>query len=185
MLGKRLGSTLAVAVATGGLITGGCAAAATDSATTATGGAVHVVAYSQNSDGPDFTSIITGAVGDFGPAVTVLPNGAVDPEHSSELSLNLRDGSFRLNIANLDKEIKAATHQWPDNPPGCSFHLDVTAPTPVVAGSGTGGYRGISGSVTMTVTIDEVDVSPCPRGTSAFISQLIVMTGTGHLSLGR
>jgi hypothetical protein len=42
-----------------------------------------------NSDGPDFRAILTGAVGDYGPAVTVLPNGTVDPEHTSEMELKL------------------------------------------------------------------------------------------------
>jgi len=40
--------------------------------------------YSINSDGPDFRSILTGAAGDYGPAVTVYPDGGVDPQHTSE-----------------------------------------------------------------------------------------------------
>ena len=55
--------------------------------------------YSINSDGPDFRAVVTGAVGDYGPAVTVHPDGTVDPSHSSELELKLTAGSFRLSIA--------------------------------------------------------------------------------------
>jgi hypothetical protein len=147
------------------------------------GGTVHFIGYSKNSDGPDFTVIVTGAVGDFGPAVTVDPNGTVDPQHSSQLRLDLKHGSFRLSIAKLDQKLIRADSTWRANPT-CSFHAAVTAATPVVAGSGTGSYRGISGSLGMSVTIDEVDVKPCPGGTSRFISQLIVLAGSGRVSFG-
>jgi ABC-type hemin transport system ATPase subunit len=50
------------------------------------------------------TTILTGGVGDYGPAVTVLPDGAVDPSRSSELELKLSRGSFRLSIAKLDAD---------------------------------------------------------------------------------
>ena len=45
--------------------------------------------YSINSDGPDFRAVVTGAVGDYGPAVTVHPDGTVNPSHSSDLELKL------------------------------------------------------------------------------------------------
>ena len=76
----------------------------------------------------------------------------------------------------------AVTSQWKTNRT-CSFHADVTAPAPVVAGSGTGAYRGIKGSLTLRVTIDEVDVKPCPGGTSRFLSQLIFLVGSGTVSV--
>ncbi|HET7014973.1 MAG TPA: hypothetical protein VFI65_13745 [Streptosporangiaceae bacterium] len=144
-------------------------------------GAVHFSGFSQNSDGPDFTVVLSGAVGDYGPAVTVRPNGTVDPEHKSQMSLRLKKGSFRLRIARLDEAIVAVTSRW-KRTRTCSFHATVTAPTPVVAGSGTGLYKGIRGSLTMTVTIDEVDVKPCPDGTSRFLSQLIFLVGSGTVS---
>jgi hypothetical protein len=53
---------------------------------------------------------------------------------------------------------------------------------PVVAGSGTGAYRGISGSFTVTVTIDEVDVKPVCNGTGAFLAQVILIAGPGTVS---
>jgi hypothetical protein len=189
---KLLVSMIAVVASAGALLMGGCATAATQApaaagtsavTTTAAGGPVHIIGYSQNSDGPDFTVILTGAVGDYGPAVTVHPNGTIDPEHTSELSLGLRDGSFRLNIASLDKEIISVNSHWRSNRT-CSFHLSVSAATPIVAGSGTGSYRGISGNLSTTVTIDEADVKPCPGGTSRFLAQLIFMVGSGTVSFG-
>ena len=197
MRSKRLVSMFAVAVSAVVLLAGGCASAATNppatnppaagvtsaAKTSAADGTVHFIGYSKNSDGPDLTAILTGAVGDYGPAVTVHPNGTVDPEHTSELRLGLKKGSFRLSIASLDKKIVSVTSHWPSTPT-CSFHLSVTAATPVVSGSGTGLYRGISGSINMTVTIDEVDVKPCPNGTSRFLSQLIFLVGAGTVSFG-
>jgi hypothetical protein len=189
---RNLASAFAIAASAGALFAAGCASATTKTAatggisearTTAATGAVHFIGYSKNSDGPAFTVIVTGAIGDYGPAVTVRPNGSIDPEHTSELRLGLKQGSFRLNIASLDKKIVSVSSRWPSTPT-CSFHLSVTAAAPVVAGSGTGSYRGISGSVTMTVTIDEVDVKPCPGGTSRFLSQLIFMVGSGTVSFG-
>jgi hypothetical protein len=158
-----------------------CASAATVSGGAVRGGTVHFSGFSKNSDGPDFTVVLSGAVGDYGPAVSVHPDGTVDPEHMSQLSLRLKKGSFRLHIARLDKAIVAVTSRW-KRTRTCSFHATVTAPTPVVAGSGTGLYRGVKGSLTMTVTIDEVDVKPCPDGTSRFLSQLIFLVGSGTVS---
>jgi len=182
MRGTRLASMSVVAVA-GMLFAGACTAAAT------AGGApvrdeapVHFSGFSHNSDGPDFTVVLSGAVGDYGQAVTVFPNGKVDPEHQHQLSLRLKKGSFRVHFARLDKAIVAATSRWAKNPT-CSFHANVTAPTPVVAGSGTGLYKGIKGSLTLTVTIDEVDIKPCPGGTSKFLSQDIFLVGSGKVTL--
>jgi hypothetical protein len=195
---SRFGSVFVIAASAAVLMAAGCASAATNTTaggstsrarttsvarTTAAKGAVHFIGYSKNSDGPDFTVILSGVIGDYGPAVTVRPDGTIDPEHSSELRLGLKHGSFRLNIASLDKKLVSATSRW-SSTPTCSFHVSVTAATPVVAGSGTGLYRRISGSVTITVTIDEVDVKPCPGGTSRFVSQLIFMAGSGTVSLG-
>ena len=50
----------------------------------------------QNDDLPGATVDLSGAIGDFGAAVSVLPNGKLDPEHSSQLRLALTQGSFRI-----------------------------------------------------------------------------------------
>jgi hypothetical protein len=188
-------SMFVIAMSAGALLAGGCASAATKAPATkapaagATSAAktsaadrtVHFIGYSKNSDGPDFTVILTGAIGDYGPAVTVHPNGTIDPEHTSELRLGLKKGSFRLSIASLANKIHSTNSHWAANPT-CSFHLSVIAATPIVPGSGTGLYRGISGSFNLTVTIDEVDAKPCPHGTTRFFSQLIFLVGSGTVS---
>jgi hypothetical protein len=52
----------------------------------ANSGGTRILVYSINSDGADFRSIVTGAIGDYGPAVTVYPDGKADPTHSSQLA---------------------------------------------------------------------------------------------------
>src|SRR5204863_2344687 len=118
-------------------------------------GTARIVVWSVDSDGPDFRAIATGAVGDYGPAVTVGHDGTVDPEHTSELELNLTQGSFRLSIAKLASEFRHVVGHWPYDRATCSVHGTVTSPAPVVAGSGTGAYRGIAGAFTLTISLDE------------------------------
>ena len=139
------------------------------------GGTVHIIDYSINSDGPYLRAILTGAIGDYGPAVTVYPDGRVDPQHTSQMRLSLTHGSFRLGIAALDKQIVKAYSHWPADRATCSGSISFTISAPVVPGSGTGMYAGISGRFSMTVTIDEVDVKPVCDGTSRFLSQVILM----------
>ncbi len=155
---------------------------ATTAVVTADTGATHVAIWSVNSDGPDFQTIVTGAVGDHGPGVTVRPDGSVDPSHTSELELKLSHGSFRLSIAKLDATFVKAVGQWPYNKQTCSIHGAVTAAAPVVAGSGTGAYRGITGGFTLTISLDEDYIKgPTCSEETAFQSQLITITGTGSV----
>src|SRR5579862_7904840 len=59
-------------------------------ATTVPGGNVNLMVYTINSDSPDYRAILDGAIGDFGPAVSVFLNGKVDPENDSQMELQLR-----------------------------------------------------------------------------------------------
>jgi hypothetical protein len=179
---KLVASVLAAALAAGGVAAAGCASAASATEHATIRGASNIMIYSINSDGPDFRAIVTGAVGDYGPAVTVLPDGKVDPQHTSDIELNLHHGSYRLNIAAIAKGVTSAYRHWPANKATCSGSITFTAKAPVVAGSGTGAYAGITGSYTMTVTVDEVDVKPVCDGTSAFIAQVVLLNGAGTVS---
>jgi hypothetical protein len=146
------------------------------------GARANVIAYSINSDGPHFQAIVSGAVGDYGSAVTIDANGKADREHGSELQLNLASGSFRLSISSLDKKfVQAASHE-PIYPRTCSTYLRVTAAAPIVPGSGTGTYRGIGGSFTITATANEVHVTPCGHSLK-FLRQITILAGPGTVSL--
>jgi hypothetical protein len=168
---NRVLSVLAVA-ACGVLLTGGCVSAAarapasTPAATraaAATGGTANIMIYGVNTDGAYFHAIVSGVIGDYGPAVSIYPNGKVDPEHNSEMELRLIHGSFRLSIAAVDKAFVKVTSHEPIYPKTCSDLIGVTGSTPIVAGSGTGAYSGIRGSFSVTLTTNEVEARPVGR----------------------
>jgi hypothetical protein len=180
---------LTAAVVVGALVTGGCVssaarapsvgstAAAKNAAASST---VHLTDYSDN-DGAKSKVILTGAIGDYGEATSVSTNGAV---HRSELDLSLAGGSFRISIADLDKKIVSAFSHFPSNSSTCSGSVIVRGAAPIVAGSGTGSYRGISGTFDLTVTIDEVVAKSKCDASAAFLSQAVVISGSGSVSLG-
>jgi hypothetical protein len=184
MHGNRLAKAGAAMLA-GAIAITGCASAAAKTTgaprSSAAGRQVHIMVYSVNSDGPHFRAVLDGAIGDYGPAVTVYPDGKIDPSHSSDLELNLTRGSFRLNIAELDQRLTAVTSHEPIYPGTCSDYVSVTAPVPVVAGSGTGSYQKVSGRLTVTATLNEDETPPCP-GPTTFLWQVITMSGSGTVT---
>ena len=165
-----------------GLVVSGLAGAAAKPQTSPSGvhGAVNVTVWSIDSDGAYFQSIVSGAIGDFGPAISILPSGKVDPAHSSELELRLQHGTFRLDIHGMASKLRAETAHEPVYRSTCSDYFRVTAPVPVVTGSGTGRYRGLTGTLAMSLVINEVE-SPSCNGMSR---QLIVLSGSGMMSKG-
>lgn len=199
---KQLVSVFAISALAGVLGLSGCTSAATKTSTPngpagtqgsasfspagpqipKAGGTVQITDYT-NNDGTKSTVILTGVIGDFGEAVSIYPNGTIDPEHNSELKLALTHGSFRLDIANLDKKIVSAfSDHFPMNTKTCSGTAATTATaTPIVAGSGTGAYRGIGGTFNMTVSIAEVDPK-LKCGTGQYV-EAIFITGSGTVSL--
>jgi hypothetical protein len=191
MLRNHPAALFGATVLIGALAATGCAASAASTAaaaTSATGTAAardnaHLMVYSINSDGPDFRAIVTGAIGDYGPAVTVFPNGQVDPSHTHDLELKLTRGSFKLSITELDKKFVAVTSHEPIYPRTCSDYMTASAPMAVVPGSGTGAYRGISGRFAVTITADEVEKKPC-QPVGAIQYQALVLRGPGHVSVG-
>lgn len=161
--------------------TGSAAAAKTTAAKTT---ATHLTAFATN-DGPTEQIILTGGIGDYGPAVFVNADGSTDPEHQHQLELRLQHGTFRLDVASIDKAfVSAVGRQFPSDPATCSGSVSVSGRVPIVGGSGTGAYQGAAGDFTLTVTLDEVDQPaaghPCD-GTQAFLSQTIVTTGSGDV----
>ena len=193
---KRLMSMLAATAFASALLAGGAvsaaanapAAGATAARGTATaparGGTVRFTAYT-NDDLPGATVVLTGAIGDFGDGASVLPNGTIDPEHTSELNLALTQGSFRILIGPLHaKLVQAFTHFKPD-PRTCSGHVAVTGAAPVVTGSGTGSYKGIRGDFTLTISVNEVDgQSTCHNGPAVLFAQALFIVGSGAISFG-
>jgi hypothetical protein len=192
MLRNGFVSGLAIAAVAGALVTGGCVSAATKSSAAAatasaqgaaaTGGTANIMIYAVNTDGAYWHAIVSGVIGDYGPAVSIGPGGQVDPAHNSELDLRLTHGSFRLSIAALDKKFVTAASHEPLYPKTCTDLISVTGTTPIVAGSGTGAYRGIRGSFPVTLTLNEVEARPCQPSPGAFRAQLITVAGSGTIA---
>ena len=192
MLRNRFVSVLAIAAFAGVPVTAGCVSAATKPpaatatasarAAAATGGTANIMIYGANTDGAYWHAIVSGVLGDYGPAVSIYPDGKIDPAHTSQMDLRLTDGSFRLSIAALIKAfVKAASHE-PIYPKTCTDLISVTGTTPIVAGSGTGAYHGITGSFPVTLTLNEVEAKPCQPSPGAFRAQLITVAGSGTIS---
>lgn len=189
---NRIAAMLAIAAVAGALVTGGCvsaatkppAAAATASprAAAAPGGIANLMIYGVNTDGAYWHAIVSGVIGDYGPAVSIYPDGQVDPMHNSELDLRLTHGSFRLGIAALIKAFVKAAAREPVYPKTCSDLITVTGITPIVAGSGTGAYHRIRGSFPVTLTLNEVEARPCQPSSGKFRAQLITVAGSGTIS---
>jgi hypothetical protein len=88
---------------------------------------------------------VTGAIGDYGTALSVNKNGKPNPNGNYE-KITLKQGGFWVNGTALNKlktkpQVNKAT---------CSFSFTGSAPTTVF--NGTGLYAGISGTVKITVT---------------------------------
>jgi len=104
---NRVAAMLAIAAVAGVLVAGGCvsaaakppAAAVSGRAAAAAGGKANIMIYAVNTDGAYWHAIMSGVIGDYGPAVSIYPGGQVDPAHNSEMELRLTHGSFRLSIA--------------------------------------------------------------------------------------
>jgi hypothetical protein len=144
-------------------------------------GLTHVMAYSINTDNPVLTSVVSGAIGDYGPAEEVSPGSTGVSAHGGELELTLTRGTFRLDIADIDKKFIEGTSHEPVFPRTCSTYVSVSDAVPIVPGSGTGTYQGIAGTFAMTLTLNEVHDSPCTTSVS-ILRQVIVLSGAGKIT---
>lgn len=92
----------------------------------------------------------------------------------------LSHGTFRLNIADigakftkgLDNATIAST---------CSDYVSVSADVSVVPGSGTGVYKGITGTLSGTLTVNELHPRPCLPNSLLF-RQLLWMNLAGTVT---
>ena len=154
------------------------AVSAAPASAAATGGAVHLTDYTDN-DGPSSTVILTGAIGDFGGA------RRLDSGKRRLLVLTLAHGSFRLDLTDLTGRWAALLSNLPVNSATCSATASVSGAAPVVAGSGSGSYQGITGAFHLTMPLDEVYRPGACVETGAYLAQSIVITGTGAVTVRR
>ena len=144
---KRLLSVFAAATLTGATLLGVGLSGAT--ANTGTNGTVHIIAYGDGT-GAGETDIFTGAIGDSGSGISVDANGTADPGNGTEQQFMLVQGSFRVSTQALDKKIGSAFNNFKPSTSTCSGTVTAAGKAPIVSGSGTGAYVGITGSFTVT-----------------------------------
>ncbi len=185
---KRVVPTLTIAALAGALLTSGNIMTA--SASAVTNGTVHVVDYSDGS-GVGSTVVLTGAIGDTGSADSIDANGTPDAQNNTEVLLALVQGSFKISVVGIDKKIESAFNRFQPNHSTCSGYVTVTASTPIVAGSGTGAYAGITGGFTLTLSLALIGpkygsgkhAGQCNNSESAPpVGQAQIVTGSGTVS---
>jgi hypothetical protein len=121
-------------------VSGGLASA--DGASTA--GEVHIYEADTALAGNLGTDILTGAITDHGTDHQGVAGGG------NYNKLVLSRGSFEINTVNLPPNFP------PLNPSTCSSDGTTTVAVPIVDGSGTGAYHGISGTFQITVTFASI-----------------------------
>jgi uncharacterized membrane protein len=142
----------AVAVAT----IGGVSAAGASS--TQKGGKINVWVDASGTSDTTSPITITGAIGDYGLTTSINKNGTTDPE-GNYVKIVLKKGSFEVNSTTLNKTTNSAPPEM-YNSSNCSFVGGGTGPVTLLDGSGA--YKGITG----TLTITETFVGILPRITS-------------------
>lgn len=154
----------------------GCSAASSAAQSSRTAGAArtHLAIWLVNSDGLNSRAILTGPVGDYGTGRSTA--------NRRQMLLTLSRGTFKLSTAKIDADFAHHVTHWPYDPTTCSIHGSLTDPVPIVPGSGTGSYRKISGTFTMTITLyEDWRRKPGCTETTPFKAQLITIEGTGSI----
>jgi hypothetical protein len=185
---RKRAVALAIAASVSVTMTASDALAATSTSTSArpsgpqsskAPGPVRFTSFSSN-DGATSAVVITGAIGDFGHGVRTYANGTSEKQYN-QLDFVLTHGSFRVSIVGLESQLVSAFNHFPSNTTTCSGIVTAIGTSPIIVGSGTGDYKGISGSFTVSITVHEVDSwSKC----RALLAESIVTSGSGSVSFG-
>ena|ERR1700728_61550 len=110
------------------------------------GGTINVWA-TPIGEGAKATIVITGAIGDYGTALTINKNGKVNP-NGNYVKITLKKGTFEVNSTMLNA---AANNLQPtNNSTTCSASGSATGP--VTLFNGTGLYKGIAATLNVTET---------------------------------
>jgi hypothetical protein len=140
------------------------------------GGLVHVYDVNPGTTGTG-SIVITGGIADSG---TDQAGVSADADR-----IVLSKGTFEVNNSAIQK--KFSTVKAKGNPANCGVVLAVTAPATLF--NGTGAYKGIAGTVTLTITNAAVlptksngkcDESP----NSVALGEVTISQGSGTVSFG-
>jgi hypothetical protein len=137
---------VAISVAVlGSVLLGGPPAFAASISSTPAGGPVKLFATPSNS--LRATILMTGAIGDYGNALTIDKNGKADP-NGNYVKVTLQKGGFEINSTTLNAKVNQVQPSF--NTATCSAALSVAGP--VTLFNGTGLYAGIDGTLTVAET---------------------------------
>jgi hypothetical protein len=128
--------------------------------------------------------VVTGAIGDYGKAVSEDANGKVDPNGNFE-KLTLKQGGFTVDVTAFSKAIQKQFSKERINPSNCSLALTGNGPGTIE--TGTGAYAGIGGKLRITLIIAGVapktKTGKCNLSNSApFYGQYQGVSATGSVS---
>ena len=109
------------------------------------GGKVNVFVTPLSANGPKANIVVTGAIGDYGTALSVNKSGKTAANGAYE-KITLQQGSFLVNATKLNAKLN---HLKPTvNTATCS--VSATGTGPVTLSNGAGLYAGISGTLQIT-----------------------------------
>ena len=137
----RVGKLAAAVGVTAGVLGGGSVALA---ASHPKGGKVNIFVTTKSPTKEKI--LVTGAIGDYGTAVSQNAKGKVSPNGTYE-NVKLTRGGFIVNATELHNKLNHAKPVV--NKANCSVMFRATGPAFI--GDGSGAYKGISGTVRITV----------------------------------
>lgn len=150
------------------------------------GGSVKLFATPEDNSSLHTTVLFTGAIGDYGQALTINKNGTANA-NGNYVKVTLKHGTFEINSSALNA--KANQTQPAVNNTTCSAALSVTGPVSLF--NGTGLYAGISGTLNITETFAFI-TARIPSGTDKGkcndsarpIAPYASITGSGKVKFG-
>jgi hypothetical protein len=148
-------------------------------------GSVRVwVTQDMTNNTPTDPILFTGVIGDYGTSTSQDKNGKADSNGNYE-AVTLQQGTFMIDATKLDA--KANKTKPVMNASTCSFSLTATGPASIIAGSGTGAYKGLTGKILITISFagyGPVKSGKCEIQSGEPTSSYSSITGTGTVTYG-
>ena len=139
---KRLASIGAVALAA--VVVAGVTVWSAEAATP--GGKI---AFYANVNSAPNHAVFTGAIGDYGTVVNIDKKGKID-QNGNFVKVTLTKGTFQIDATALNSKLSKNTPPLALSENNCSAAFSGSAPVKLY--DGTGLYKGIAGTATVTVT---------------------------------
>jgi hypothetical protein len=107
------------------------------------------IAFYANVNSAPNHAVFTGAIGDYGTVVNIDKNGKVD-QNGNFVKVTLTKGTFEIDATALNSKLSKNTPPLAESENNCSAAFSGSAPVKLY--NGTGLYKGIAGTATVTVT---------------------------------